>query len=76
MKNPVILEGTIDEAGMLHVDTPVELPAGKVRVIVEEKESLSPSASSLFELVRSYQFNRPTEELMAELKALRDEWER
>jgi hypothetical protein len=77
MRNAVILEGTVDEAGVLHVDKPVELPAGKVRVTVEPEveENLSSPVASLFALVRSYQFNRPTEELMAELKGLRDEWE-
>jgi uncharacterized membrane protein len=77
MKHAVILEGTIDEAGMLHVDTPVELPAGKVRVIVEPEEPINENCpESWIDVVLSSPYSRPEEELAAELKALRDEWDR
>jgi hypothetical protein len=77
MKNAVILEGTVDEAGVLHVDKPVELPAGKVRVTVEPEEMHPENAPiSWLDIVRSSPYSRSEEELAAELKALRDEWDR
>jgi hypothetical protein len=77
MRHAVVLEGTVDESGMLHVDAPVQLPAGKVRVIVEPEETINENRpESWIDVVLSSPYSRSDEELAAELKALRDEWDR
>ena len=71
-----IVRGTLDETGTLHLSEPVRLPPGEVEVIIRPARSSVGSNHSMWDVVAESHFEVPDEELMAGLRALRDEWER
>ena len=70
------VRGTLDESGTLRVLEPVPLPPGEVEVTIRPLSKETIPKHSVWDVVKSCRFGRSDEELVAELKALRDEWER
>ncbi len=66
-------KGTV-ENGVIRLDDSVGLPEGRVSVMVEPEKL--PSTHSVFDIEAPPGPGRPAEELLAELRALRDEWDR
>ena len=66
--------GTASKDGTIRVDDGTGLPTGRVRVIVEAESETK--HGSVFDIPPAPDGGRPAEELLAELRALRDEWDR
>jgi len=79
----VVVEGALTEDGQLLLDEKPDLPAGRVKVVVQPLDRTVPSEGGLLQAVRELQAaqeargykGRPVEELLAELDAMRDEWD-
>jgi peptidyl-tRNA hydrolase len=79
----IIVDGNITPEGMLVVEDKLQLPPGKVRVTVEQVAQTKPNQRSLRELFREIQeeqarggkTGRTREEIDADVKQMRDEWE-
>lgn len=67
-------KGTVLANGLIRVDDAAALPRGRVRVFVEPEKPAS--THSIFDIKAPPGPGRSTEELLAELRALRDEWDR
>ena len=67
-------KGTATEGGIIRLDDGTGLPTGRVRVIVEPESETK--RGSVFDIPPAPGGGRPAEELLAELRALRDEWDR
>lgn len=65
--------GTV-ENGLIRLDDAKGLPAGRVRVTVEE--DVPKEGHSIFDIEAPPGPGRSTEEILRELRALRDEWDR
>lgn len=63
------------ENGVIRLDDSAGLPRGRVRVTVEE-EKAEAKRGSVFDIPPAPDGGRPAKELLAELRALRDEWDR
>ena len=62
------------ENGVIRLDNGTGLPKGRVSVIVEEEKPKS--GHSILDIEAPPGPGRSTEEILRELRALRDEWER
>ncbi len=62
------------ENGVIRLDDASGLPQGRVRVTVEKTKSAE--GHSVFDIPPAPDGGRPAKELLAELRALRDEWDR
>ena len=74
MGNSYVLKGRLDEFGALQIAQRLPLPPGEVEVIVRPIRPDSRPGHSIWDVVDSSPFQRPAEELLAELRSLRDEW--
>lgn len=66
--------GTATEEGLIRLDDPTGLPRGRVSVVVEEVVSEEPQGS-IFDIPPPPHGGRSAEELLRELRRLRDEWD-
>jgi hypothetical protein len=76
MATEVIVRGVVDEHGHLTVPDPVAIPPGEVEVRVTPVPSDAGRKYYWWEVVEASTTERPLEEIDADLRALRDEWER
>ncbi len=67
-------KGTVLKDGLIRLDAPANLPRGRVHVVVEPESDTK--CGSIFDIPPAPGGGRPAEELLAELRALRDEWDR
>ncbi len=65
--------GTV-ENGVIRLDDASGLPSGRVRVTVEQ-EKAEAKRGSVFDIPPASDGGRPAKELLAELRALTDEWD-
>ena len=62
------------QRGLIRLDDDTGLPEGRVSVIVEAESETK--RGSVFDIPPAPDGGRPAEELLAELRTLRDEWDR
>ena len=65
--------GTVTKDGVIRLDDRTGLPRGRVRVIVEPE--VTRQRGSIFDIPPPQGGGRSAEELLSELRALRDEWD-
>ena len=78
-----VIEGVLTEDRQLILDERPNLPAGRVKVLVRPAEWLADAQNSLLAAVRELAASQtargyegpPVSELLAELDAMRDEWD-
>jgi hypothetical protein len=79
----VVVEGALTEDGQLVLDEKPNLPPGRVKVLLRPLDRTAPSEGGLLQAVKELQAAQeargfagyPVEELLAELDAMRDEWD-
>jgi len=79
----VVVEGALTEDGQLVLDEKPNLPAGRVKVVMQLLDQAVTAQGALLQAVRELQAaqeargykGHPVEELLAELDAMRDEWD-